>query len=534
MPAFAALLFSTVFVTVQVPIYRAQQPGFIDVEMRFSQTSTPTEPNYLFAFPQTAVGLYMSSIPFGANIEQLRAFDVNGANMTVSLQSPGVFLISGSTTSSSSSNLGSVKYLVNTAQNSTLSPLVSVHLDPAHVMLSGYQLFAQLHIASNGFAYKSNYEVEVVFEDPAMAKTCFVALPMNATAAGCTYVANSFFQLVDSPLFAGKDLSTRRFPASGSVPAQTLLVSSSESHLDKTIDVTLLTHAQQIAIAAIESFDLPQQVLSDVGAHYAVMFELFPPNPNLGWALEHGGCFQAVDQNGIGFSDTLAQLAFHLTHHEGHSFWAPRNLYIASSLAPLSQLAQQQSSFIFFAEGFDQYLAFVGLARTKQIPLTTVLLALARRFATPYLKHAPPGPTPSMASMSIRQYTDQTYWFYHFSSGALLALLIDSMFCAVGSGFTGYSLAEAMRDLLVWNLKNPAGVPENAFADVFTAVTGLNVTTPFETHVWRSGNPLNVSYILGTVGVEITGDDSYLVLSDSALSPSALNLRRTAFRASVP
>src|SRR6185503_6006325 len=101
-----------------------------------------------------------------------------------------------------------------------------------------------------------------------------------------------------------------------------------------------------------------------------VFFELRKPAPGhkLGWALEHGQSFQAVDQLTL---ENDPGLVYHLVHHMLHA-WIPRRLY-TDALHPARQILGTPSGTIWFAEGFPQYLAFVGMARA-QVPQTKFVL----------------------------------------------------------------------------------------------------------------------------------------------------------------
>lgn len=170
---------------------------------------------------------------------------------------------------------------------------------------------------------------------------------------------------------------------------------------------------------------------------YLVIFELYPPSfAGVGWALEHRvrtfcktlnfhpcnfwyqlvflltqNSFQAMDSSGLGNAwDNVPRLAYHMTHHMMHSFHIPRvivsfalasiqtfllmNFYfllscgkvtnVVSSLYVSSSVDGENTPFVFYAEGFAQYLAFQALGRTGRIPLNVTLEMLAYRYGNSY------------------------------------------------------------------------------------------------------------------------------------------------------
>lgn len=75
---------------------------------------------------------------------------------------------------------------------------------------------------------------------------------------------------------------------------------------------------------------------------------------------------------------------------------------------------------MFFAEGFDQYLACVGLSRTGSFSVVHTIEYFLQRFVTTYLNAIPSICRLNMLDLSRLMYTDATMWFPNFSQVCFL------------------------------------------------------------------------------------------------------------------
>jgi predicted metalloprotease with PDZ domain len=450
--------------------------------------------------PVTAVGLY-EPIPFGRYVGHWRATDEAGGEVPVTVNDPGDVSLAPGTVA--------VSWAVDVESGFLRFPssLAATHVTPRHVLVSGYSVFPEL-----------------ITTDPRYARTGYA----------WTRGPQSFFELVDSPVMFGREVQEFAVSAagSGSMPAQSLFVWTGAGATAD--DVALAREAQSLAMEAVWSLGMPMEHII-LASNYTVLVELFPVNSGVltGWALEHGAGFQAMASAGMATNGTSLQgLSYHFTHHMGHSLLIPRQLFVAASLAPAAQLAGRKTGFIFFGEGFQQYLAFVALARTKRFPVETVLAQLAERFAVPYMNSAPDGPAPALFDLSLEQYADQTSWFYLFSAGALLAMKLDENMCATGDGASAPArcLAEAMVSGLEWQRKFPLGVADGEVGAVLEDVLGVtSAKQEFQRHVFLSGNRLNVTEILAAAGIEILSPTSFKVLPLDRLPERARGFRKSVF-----
>lgn len=262
-----------------------------------------------------------------------------------------------------------------------------------------------------------------------------------------------------------------------------------------------------------------------------MFFELRKPVParDLGWALEHGNSFQAVDEINA-LDKATPGLVYHLAHHMLHA-WIPRRLY-TDALQPMRQLRGRPTRAIWFAEGFAQYLAFVGMAKAGVAETPVVLQMLARRFATPYTKMAPETRR-SMTERSLELSTGKhDEWFFGFAEGALLAMWLDEQLRAQkpdGDGLPGAmrALAAAWPELDSEGHAGP-GIPEDQFEAAFAKASGLDVAEVFARHV-RGTDPLPLDQILDAAGI-VRSDKGFRALAPDALTPAQAAFRTHAFR----
>src|SRR5262245_2087011 len=124
--------------------------------------------------------------------------------------------------------------------------------------------------------------------------------------------------------------------------------------------------------------------------------------------------------------------------------WIPRRLY-TDALHPARQIRGALTRAIWFAEGFPQYLAFVGMGRAGLCPTKEIMFMLARRFVVPLFANKP-ATARSMADRSLRLGSgDHDEWSYGFAQGALFAMWLDGKLRITRSDLDG--LPEAMRAL---------------------------------------------------------------------------------------
>ena len=186
----------------------------------------------------------------------------------------------------------------------------------------------------------------------------------------------------------------------------------------------------------------------------------------------------------------------------------------------------EPSEFIFFAEGFVQYLAFVGLARSGGVDTETALRLLSERFARFYEKEAPPEPR-SLINESRRICAgDSTNWMWNFSAGGLAALWIDEQLRARSPGAPG--MLEAMLALYRRWEHHPVGIPEDTFEEVFSEAAGARTPEVWSAHI-RGSKPLPLEAILEGAGIRREGE-GYRVIPDAEVSEAVVRFRRNAFR----
>jgi predicted metalloprotease with PDZ domain len=207
-------------------------------------------------------------------------------------------------------------------------------------------------------------------------------------------------------------------------------------------------------------------------------------------------------------AEDLRRISYHFTHHLLHA-WIPRRLF-TDRLDPWRQLEGEPSGFVWFAEGFAQYLAFVGLARTGALSPVDALRMMAARFAIPLQENIPPTPVTMTGLSRVLCEGDHSHWRYNYALGGLLALWLDLKLH--DSGRPG--LPEAMLRLFE---QHAPGIPEDHFEAALSQSSGFDATVLFAAHV-RGPEPLPISQILGAIGA-VHGGSRPLIAPDPEVSP---------------
>jgi predicted metalloprotease with PDZ domain len=452
-----------------------------------------------------AVGAY-APCALGAGVFDMEAFDAEGGALRIEAAERCTWTVRGA------GSLRRVRYRVDLSRALERSgdPLVCGVRSARHARLSGYAWLMRI-----GGAEDFAYEIRLALPEG------WRAVSALQRAIDGAWRAESLFEALDEPLLAGADVLSRRVET----PAGTTWVhlQSAGESAGRPDDLARLAAAATDAGAAVAALRLPP-----LGRPYHVFYELCAPagSARAGWALEHGASFcgvEALDARIAG-----PRLAYHLLHHQLHS-WLPRRVY-TDRLAPMRQLDGEVSGFVWFAEGFAQYLAFVGLARSGAVPLATVQRMLARRFGLPYAAGVD-GARSSLIELSEAVCRgDHERWTFGYAAGGLLALAIDQRLRARAAGAEG--LADVLSSLAGAMSRHPEGISEDRFEDVFAAASGCAIGDLMSRHV-RGDAPLPWRAILAGAGIEIVAD-VVKCMSDNDLSPAARAFLAASFEAPPP
>jgi predicted metalloprotease with PDZ domain len=330
----------------------------------------------------TATDAQGRSVP--VNFGQEHAWEINGAAITISWKVDG-----------------------RGGERAIPDGSVTTHRRNGYTLVSGYATFLMVE----GLEQRAQVVTLIVPEGWKVAW----ALPR---APSGEWRADSAFELLDEPVMVGTRFQTREVNDPW-LPSQVHLFS--EGGVDSDVPLSTYASAQERALRAVAALGLPR-----LGRPYHVFVELRQPVPglNLGWALEHGHSMLAEENVGD-WASPAALMIYHLAHHMLHA-WLPRQLY-TDALQPLRQARGEPTGAIWFAEGFPQYLAFVGLARSEGVPTPVALDYLWKRFATNYSQAIPKTPRSMIARSRWLCTHDQDDWAYAFSEGALLAMWLDEL-----------------------------------------------------------------------------------------------------------
>jgi predicted metalloprotease with PDZ domain len=286
----------------------------------------------------------------------------------------------------------------------------STHRRPHDTLLSGYATF----LVAEGL---EDHPQEVKIELPESGGTLWPVETSLGRYPGNVWHARSAVELLDEPIAMGYFSSQHLLgDPSSREPLSCFIQLFTEGDETPYSTLAVLAEAFDDARSAVRALEAPAPKSS-----YHAFFELWKParGRKLGWALEHGSSFQAVDETGA-FKEKTPRLVYHFLHHMLHA-WIPRTLY-TDALRPLRQLRGEPTQAIWFAEGFPQYLTFVGMAKAGVAETQVILEMLARRFAVPYTTKAPETRR-SMTERSLELCTGRhDEWFFAFSEGALLAM----------------------------------------------------------------------------------------------------------------
>jgi len=412
------------------------------------------------------VGAY-ERFPFGRFVRNLEARDEHGRRLSVSPAGEGVWTVAGP--------LARLSYEVDAAagEREISDFLASTHRRDGFTRLSGTATF----LLVEGVGGKS-FDVTVEAPDGWRVATGHNWNPLRgAFSAGQ-------LSLLDEPIAVGT-----RFVSGIARHGETV------SHVHVYADpparaedfLQRFVEAQEKALAAAAALELP---VPFGRALYHVFIEIVRPveGRELGWALEHERSFQGA----FALDDVPAdpdRLAYHFTHHVFHT-WIPRRLF-TDRLDPFRLLEGEPSEFVWFAEGFAQYLAFVGLAKAGVFEPKTALERLEQRFVPPYRENAPPEPRSMTAHSRALSAGEKTHWRYGYAQGGLLALWLEEKLHAMGPDSP--SLSQVL--WRIFDREDGADLREDEFESFFREASGLDVTEIFRCHV-RGAEPLPVEEIL--------------------------------------
>ena len=271
------------------------------------------------------------------------------------------------------------------------------------------------------------------------------------------------------------------------------------------------------------SMGLALSGLLDLAATYHVVWELVKPSEQTGWAMEHGYSFQAMDNHSALYTNIT--IDYQAIHHETHSHFIPRMLF-TDALQPARQLLGERSGFVFFAEGWAQYLAFQFLARAHVYTTREIVTALVERFVPSIVHHAKEVASRNMTliDLSREMYSNQTLWFYMFSAGALVALWCDFVNDA--------ALASELVSLMGSGIFYPDGIPEATFEYVLQNESGLvQIPVIFQTYVRSSQSIPLEQWVLDALGVNITSRSplNFTYLPDEDVPHATARFRQSGF-----
>jgi predicted metalloprotease with PDZ domain len=411
------------------------------------------------------VGAY-EKFPFGRFIRELEVRDDRGLALPLSEESEGVWLVRG--------HLARLSYEIDAAkaEREIADFLVTSHRREGFTLLSGYATY----LLVGGAEHR---EHQVAFEIPAGWRVA-TALPGEGPGP---YRARDALELLDEPAALGTGFTSATARHGG---ALSLVHAYADPPAKAQEFLPRFVAAQEKALASAAALELP---VLEGDLPYHVFLEIVRPveSRDLGWALEHGRSFQGAYALDAVPTDP-DRLAYHFTHHLLHA-WLPRRLF-TDRLDPRRQLEGEASEFIGFAEGFAQYLAFVGLARAGALEPQVALERLQRRFVPPYLENAPPEPRSITAHSLALSRGEKAHWGYGYAQGGLLALWLEEKLLACDPPRA--SLSVVLRRL---HERHPRGLPEDRFEALFEETSGLDVSEIFRRHV-RGAEPLPIEEIL--------------------------------------
>ena len=442
-----------------------------------------------------AVGAYRPA-RFGDFFHALAAYDAEGRPLRIREREDGAHVVEGP--------LARVTYEVDArAGEAALEDLaVSDHRRAGYAFVSGYATFLVVEGAE-----ERPHELRLELPPGWRAASALERIDAE------TFRAGDALELLDEPVMAGDAFASLEIDDVATPGAVHLF----GGEADPSAQLATIADAYRAGVRSAEAVGLPP-----MRRPYHVFVELFEADPDrrLGWAMEHDHS-TVLDYAEGQLTEASARFTYHVVHEILHA-WIPRRLYTAS-LRPRAQMAATPTPHVWLAEGFEQYLAFVGVARAGVLERDVVLRMIVRRFATPYAENAPPEPV-ALAEHSLRICGgDHGHWAFHYGAGGLLALLIDQRMRAVGDGRRG--LPEALAELV--ESAPEEGIPDAELEARLSAATGLDLGPLFDRHV-RGAEPLDVADILRGAGLARVDGEPVL---DEAADESARRFVELAFAA---
>lgn len=402
--------------------------------------------------------------------------------------------------------LALVEYEVDTAgaDRSIGDPNVLSRRGPGYAWLNGYQILLTM---------PGDHQVPHVV-DLVLPHGWAVATSLPKTSEGFWRAQNAF-EFRDEPLLLGNGFLHQKIGEAE--PARNVYVQAAPG-VRGTAILGRLTRAARHSVAGIQALGLPGP-----RRPYAMLFDVqYPPDgSDWNWALEHGHSFHSLHGPSLlEWSDS--RLIYHMIHHQLHA-WVPRRLY-TDQLHPIRQLNAEVSQFLWFAEGFPQYLAVCALAKSKGVDRKTALTLFAERFAKVYADRPHQSRmAPSRLSEVLCQ-GDHRYLDVQYATGALLALWMDS---ELRRETPERGLVEVLRDLSRDWADHPHGIPEDEFVDILSDLGKYDFRPIFEKHIFAN-RPLPLDLILERVGIVQDGAE-FIVLPDAEVSQQVRLLRHLSF-----
>jgi predicted metalloprotease with PDZ domain len=334
-----------------------------------------------------------------------------------------------------------------------------------YMSLLGYSLFAYLE----GFEeWDIVLHVDVPEDWPVMTTLAPAAPPPKGRTSA---KASNFYELADSQVVAGPDLTVHRLKSS--VPV--FLAIYAEGEADAAIMGRLAEEAMERVILYFG--DVPF-------SHYCVLQELLRPiseRHRYGFSMEHldsATFYLGIDRSLTSESSPRekARTRYNYAHHFAHA-WIPKRAYSKGYYPFTWELAPVLDT-IWFSEGFPQYAAIEaiadGLPDKEGLQYRENMLQM--RFHR-NLEDAPlfirQMPTVELSRVASTRYSEDFRTGRNvFSRGGLMAAEMDALIREKSGGEK--RLRDGLRYLMVWSRKNQRPFEIEELPEIFEDATGVD------------------------------------------------------------
>jgi predicted metalloprotease with PDZ domain len=307
------------------------------------------------------------------------------------------------------------------------------------------------------------------------------APPPKGTTSG---KASNFYELADSQVVAGPDLSVHRLKSS--VPLFLAIYAEGEA------DAAIMGRLAEEAMERVIHFfgDAPF-------SHYSILQELLRPiseRHRYGFSMEHRDSatfYLGIDRSLTSDSppNEIARTLYNYAHHFAHA-WIPKRAY-GKGYYPFTWELAPVLDTIWFSEGFPQYAAIEAIA--DGLPEKEGLRYRENMLQIRFHQNIETAPlfirqmsTVELSRVASTRYSEDFRTGRNiFSRGGLMAAEMDELIREKSGGEK--RLRDGLRHLIVWSRKDQRPFEIEELPGIFEEATGIDTREVMHRWLYENG-----------------------------------------------